>query len=45
MATEFLNNIAILPQKRQESYFYVSLLREQKDFLREIMEKIEPLVF
>ena len=47
MATEILNNIAILSQKRQEqvSYFNVSLLGEQKSFHREVIGKIEALVF
>ena len=47
MATEILNNIAILSQKRQEqvSYFNDSLFVEQKNVLREVMEKIEALLF
>ena len=47
MATEILNNIAILSQKRQEqvSYFNVSLRGEHESFHREVIGKIEALVF
>ena len=47
MATETLNNIAILSQKRQEqvSYFNVSHARRTEKFFHEIMGKIEASVF
>lgn len=47
MAPKTLNIIAILSQKRQEpvSYFNVCLLGELNNFPREIMTKIDALVF